>query len=539
MKTNEIKIGLDKLGLTEQNIYRNLTVNELVSDIVANGEGVVGLKGAVMVDTGVYTGRSPKDKYIVDESSSSSDIWWGSVNQKTSEQTFDELYKKVKNFYNLNSNTKTYVFDGFAGADPNHALSVRIIAKKAWQAHFVHNMFIRPEENELENFSPGFTIINASDVKNDNYKEYGMNSETFIVFHIKKRIAIIGGTEYGGEMKKGIFSILHYLLPKKNILSMHCSANVDEKNNNSAIFFGLSGTGKTTLSTDPLRPLIGDDEHGWSDDGIFNFEGGCYAKVINLNPEEEPDIYNAIREGALLENVVYDEDSLEIDFNDGSKTENTRVSYPLEHIENSISGKGMPSIAGHPKKIIFLTCDAYGVLPPVAKLTPDQAMYHFISGYTAKVAGTERGITEPTATFSPCFGGPFLTLHPLKYAELLKKKMQKFNVPVYLVNTGWVGNSAKSGESRFSLPLTRQILNSILNGHIEECKFDHDDYFGFQIPKTLGDIDPKLLNPLKAWKDIEEYHRSARELIQKFQENYMMYDLGDKNILNEGPNYVE
>ena len=539
MKTNEIKIGLDKLGLTEQNIYRNLTVNELVSDIVANGEGVVGLKGAVMVDTGVYTGRSPKDKYIVDESSSSSDIWWGSVNQKTSEQTFDELYKKVKNFYNLNSNTKTYVFDGFAGADPNHALSVRIIAKKAWQAHFVHNMFIRPEENELENFSPGFTIINASDVKNDNYKEYGMNSETFIVFHIKKRIAIIGGTEYGGEMKKGIFSILHYLLPKKNILSMHCSANVDEKNNNSAIFFGLSGTGKTTLSTDPLRPLIGDDEHGWSDDGIFNFEGGCYAKVINLNPEEEPDIYNAIREGALLENVVYDEDSLEIDFNDGSKTENTRVSYPLEHIENSISGKGMPSIAGHPKKIIFLTCDAYGVLPPVAKLTPDQAMYHFISGYTAKVAGTERGITEPTATFSPCFGGPFLTLHPLKYAELLKKKMQKFNVPVYLVNTGWVGNSAKSGESRFSLPLTRQILNSILNGHIEECKFDHDDYFGFQIPKTLGDIDPKLLNPLKAWKDIEEYHRSARELIQKFQENYMMYDLGDKNILNAGPNYVE
>jgi len=539
MKTNEIKIGLDKLGLTEQNIYRNLTVNELVSDIVANGEGVVGLKGAVMVDTGVYTGRSPKDKYIVDESSSNSDIWWGSVNQKTSEQTFDELYKKVKNFYNLNSNTKTYVFDGFAGADPNHALSVRIIAKKAWQAHFVHNMFIRPEENELENFSPGFTIINASDVKNDNYKEYGMNSETFIVFHIKKRIAIIGGTEYGGEMKKGIFSILHYLLPKKNILSMHCSANVDEKNNNSAIFFGLSGTGKTTLSTDPLRPLIGDDEHGWSDDGIFNFEGGCYAKVINLNPEEEPDIYNAIREGALLENVVYDEDSFEIDFNDGSKTENTRVSYPLEHIENSISGKGMPSIAEHPKKIIFLTCDAYGVLPPVAKLTPDQAMYHFISGYTAKVAGTERGITEPTATFSPCFGGPFLTLHPLKYAELLKKKMQKFNVPVYLVNTGWVGNSAKSGESRFSLPLTRQILNSILNGHIEECKFDHDDYFGFQIPKTLGDIDPKLLNPLKAWKDIEEYHRSARELIQKFQENYMMYDLGDKNILNAGPNYVE
>ena len=538
MKTNEIGIELKELGLEDQSVYRNLTVGELVDDIVANNEGLIGLRGAAMVDTGIYTGRSPKDKYIVDEPSSNSDIWWGPVNQKISEETFNELYDQVTNFYNLNSQSKTYVFDGFAGADPKHTLSIRIIAKKAWQAHFVHNMFIRPEGNQLENFSPGFTIINASDVKNNSYKQYGMNSETFIVFHIKKRIAIIGGTEYGGEMKKGIFSILHYLLPKKNILSMHCSANVDEKNNNPAIFFGLSGTGKTTLSTDPLRPLIGDDEHGWSDEGIFNFEGGCYAKVINLNPEEEPDIYNAIREGALLENVVYDEESLEIDFNDGSKTENTRVSYPIDHIENSISGKGMPSTAGHPKKIIFLTCDAYGVLPPVAKLTSDQAMYHFISGYTAKVAGTERGISEPTATFSPCFGGPFLTLHPLRYAELLKKKMQKFNVPVYLVNTGWVGNSAQSGASRFSLPLTRQILNSILNGHIDDCQFVNDNYFGFQVPKTLGDIDPNLLNPLKAWKDVEEYHRSARELIQKFQDNYKMYDLGDENILNAGPSFI-
>ena len=538
MKINEIGIELKELGLKDQSVYRNLTVGELVDDIVANNEGLIGLRGAAMVDTGIYTGRSPKDKYIVDEPSSNSDIWWGPVNQKISEETFNELYDQVTNFYNLNSQSKTYVFDGFAGADPKHTLSIRIIAKKAWQAHFVHNMFIRPEGNQLENFSPGFTIINASDVKNNSYKEYGMNSETFIVFHIKKRIAIIGGTEYGGEMKKGIFSILHYLLPKKNILSMHCSANVDENNNNPAIFFGLSGTGKTTLSTDPLRPLIGDDEHGWSDEGIFNFEGGCYAKVINLNPVEEPDIYNAIREGALLENVVYDEESLEIDFNDGSKTENTRVSYPIDHIGNSISGKGMPSTAGHPKKIIFLTCDAYGVLPPVAKLTSDQAMYHFISGYTAKVAGTERGISEPTATFSPCFGGPFLTLHPLRYAELLKKKMQKFNVPVYLVNTGWVGNSAQSGASRFSLPLTRQILNSILNGHIDDCQFVNDNYFGFQVPKTLGDIDPNLLNPLKAWNDVEEYHRSARELIQKFQDNYKMYDLGDENILNAGPSFT-
>ena len=535
MKTNEIEIELKELGLEDQSVYRNLTVGELVDDIVANNEGMIGLRGAAMVDTGIYTGRSPKDKYIVDEPSSNSDIWWGPVNQKISENTFNELYDQVTNFYNLNSQSKTYVFDGFAGADPKHTLNIRIIAKKAWQAHFVHNMFIRPEGNQLENFSPGFTIINASDVKNNSYKQYGMNSETFIVFHIKKRIAIIGGTEYGGEMKKGIFSILHYLLPKKNILSMHCSANVDEKNKNPAIFFGLSGTGKTTLSTDPLRPLIGDDEHGWSDEGIFNFEGGCYAKVINLNPEEEPDIFNAIKEGALLENVVYDEESLEIDFHDGSKTENTRVSYPLDHIENSISGKGMQSIAGHPKKIIFLTCDAYGVLPPVAKLTSDQAMYHFISGYTAKVAGTERGISEPTATFSPCFGGPFLTLHPLRYAELLKKKMKKFNVPAYLVNTGWVGNSAQSGASRFSLPLTRQILNSILTGHIDDCQFVSDNYFGFQIPKNLGDIDPNLLNPLKAWRDVKEYHRLAKELIQKFQDNYKMYDLGDETILNAGP----
>ena len=537
MKTNKIEIELKELGLKDQSVFRNLTVGELVGDIVANNEGLIGLRGAAMVDTGIYTGRSPKDKYIVDEPSSSSDIWWGPFNQKIPEDTFNKLYDQVTNFYNLNSQSKTYVFDGFAGADPKHKLNIRIIAKKAWQAHFVHNMFIHPVGNQLENFSPGFTILNASDVKNNRYKQYGMNSETFIVFHIKKRIAIIGGTEYGGEMKKGIFSVLNYLLPKKNILSMHCSANVDEKNNNPAIFFGLSGTGKTTLSTDPLRPLIGDDEHGWSDEGIFNFEGGCYAKVINLNPDNEPEIYNAIREGALLENVVYDEESLKIDFNDSSKTENTRVSYPLDHIENSISGKGMQSIAGHPKKIIFLSCDAYGVLPPVAKLTSDQAMYHFISGYTAKVAGTERGISEPTATFSPCFGGPFLTLHPLRYAELLKRKMQKFNVPVYLVNTGWVGNSAQSGASRFSLPLTRQILNSILRGHIDACQFVNDNYFGFQIPKNLGDIDPNLLNPLKAWRDVKEYHRSARELIQKFQDNYKMYDLGDETILNAGPSF--
>ena len=362
-----------------------------------------------------------------------------------------------------------------------------------------------------------------------------MNSETFILFHLGRRIAIIGGTEYGGEMKKGIFSVLHYLLPQRGVLSMHCSANVYVDSSNPAIFFGLSGTGKTTLSTDPVRPLIGDDEHGWSDDGIFNFEGGCYAKVINLNKDEEPDIYNAIREGALLENVVYNEETKVIDFTDSSKTENTRVSYPLNHIDNSVYGQGKPSVAGHPEKIIFLTCDAYGVLPPVAKLSSDQAMYHFISGYTAKVAGTERGITEPTATFSPCFGGPFLTLHPLRYAELLKEKMDKFDVDVYLVNTGWVGASAKSGAKRFNLPKTREIINSILGGEIENSEFETDPYFGFQIPISLGEIDSNLLNPVRAWDNLDEYHATAKELVQKFQANYKQYDLGDTAVLNAGP----
>jgi phosphoenolpyruvate carboxykinase (ATP) len=536
MKISGNDLGLAKLGLLDlTNVHRNISVESMVADIVGNSEGVIGLRGAAMVDTGIYTGRSPNDKYIVDEPSSTEKIWWGPVNRKVSEEVFDALYNKVVKYYNRSDDSKTYIFDGFAGADPTYSLNVRIIAKKAWQAHFVHNMFIRPEDGELDDFNPGFTIINASDVSNKDFKTLGMNSETFILFHLGRRIAIIGGTEYGGEMKKGIFSVLHYLLPQRGVLSMHCSANVYVGGSNPAIFFGLSGTGKTTLSTDPLRPLIGDDEHGWSDDGIFNFEGGCYAKVINLNKDEEPDIYNAIREGALLENVVYNEETKVIDFTDGSKTENTRVSYPLNHIDNSVYGQGKPSVAGHPEKIIFLTCDAYGVLPPVAKLSSDQAMYHFISGYTAKVAGTERGITEPTATFSPCFGGPFLTLHPLRYAELLKEKMEKFDVDVYLVNTGWVGASAKSGAKRFNLPKTREIINSILGGEIEKSEFETDPYFRFQIPISLGEIDSNLLNPVRAWDNLDEYHTTAKELVQKFQANYKQYDLGDTAVLNAGP----
>ena len=536
MITQSDRIGLDRLGIHNlDNICYNFSSKELVADIVDNGEGLIGMRGAVMVDTGIYTGRSPKDKYIVDESSSNEKVWWGNVNQKISEDIFDILFKQIIDFYNREKESKTYVFDGYAGADSKYSLNVRIIAKKAWQAHFVRNMFINQDNLNPEDFDPGFTIINASELRNIDYEKFNMNSETFIIFHLAKKLAIIGGTEYGGEMKKGIFSVLHYLLPQRGVLSMHCSANVQDDMQNSAIFFGLSGTGKTTLSTDPYRPLIGDDEHGWSDDGIFNFEGGCYAKVINLNPKEEPDIFNAIREEALLENVVFDKDTLDIDFSDGSKTENTRVSYPIEHINNSIAGKGMPSMAGHPEKIIFLTCDAYGVLPPVSKLTPEQAMYHFISGYTAKVAGTERGVTEPTATFSPCFGGPFLTLHPLEYAKLLNEKMKNFRVKVYLVNTGWVGESAQSGAKRFSLPKTRNILSAILNGSIEKSNFETDMYFGFEIPEELDSLDSKTLNPLYAWKEIDKYHSSAQMLVQKFQKNYKLYDLGDKNILNAGP----
>ena len=535
MITTGKELQLESLGLNQINeVHRNLTVESLIEETVKNGEGIIGPRGVSIVDTGKFTGRSPKDKYIVDEASSSDKIWWGSVNKKIDESIFDELYESVTDYYNSDS-SKTYLFDGFAGFDPAYSINVRIIAKKAWQAHFVNNMFIRPEMDQLKDFIPDFTIINASNVQNKSFEKHGMNSETFIMFHLGRKVAIIGGTEYAGEMKKGIFSLLHYVLPQKGVLSMHCSANVDEDGLNPAIFFGLSGTGKTTLSTDPKRPLIGDDEHGWSDDGVFNFEGGCYAKTINLNPEDEPDIYNAIRHGALLENVVYDPHTRIVDYNDNSKTENTRVSYPLNFIENSVYAKGKPALSAHPKTIIFLTCDAYGVIPPVSKLTPEQAMYHFISGYTAKVAGTERGVTEPTATFSPCFGGPFLTLHPLKYAELLREKMNHHNVPAYLVNTGWVGASAQSGAKRISLPITRKIIYAILDGSINSADYETDPYFGVQIPINLKDIDTEILIPSKAWSNQNEYIKIAEDLVQKFQKNFEDYSIEDQEIINAGP----
>ena len=494
------KIGItDPLEVIYNPSFDKLYEEETLPELTGYEKSQKTEYGALNVKTGIYTGRSPKDKYIVKDETTEDNFWWTSSDRKNDNKPISqEVWEDLKlNVTKQLSNKKLYIIDAFCGANKDTCLKVRFVMEVAWQAHFVKNMFIRPSEEELKNFVPDFHVINGSKTINKEYKKHNMNSETFIAFNLTERMQLIGGTWYGGEMKKGMFSIMNYLLPLKNIASMHCSANVDEKNNNPAIFFGLSGTGKTTLSTDPLRPLIGDDEHGWSDEGIFNFEGGCYAKVINLNPEEEPDIYNAIKEGALLENVVYDEESLEIDFNDGSKTENTRVSYPIDHIKNSVFAQGRPSLSGHPEKIIFLTCDAYGVLPPVAKLDLNQAMYHFISGYTAKVAGTERGVTEPTATFSPCFGGPFLTLHPYKYARLLEKKMSEFKVPVYLVNTGWVGANANSGARRISLPLTRKIIHAILNGSIEEVNFKSDPYFGFSVPESLEGVGLAKMSMLK------------------------------------------
>ena len=529
-------LGLDKLGITRaERIVRNPPVESLIEDIVLNKEGKIGMNGAVMVDTGRFTGRSPLDKYIVDEPTTSDNVWWGSVNRKISEEIFDELYEKVVHFYNQEDNSNTYIFDGFGGAAIDHRLHVRIIAKKAWQAHFCHNMFIRPTQEELLNFSPDFTIINASNVYNEKFEIHGLNSETFIIFNLQKRIGIIGGTEYSGEMKKGIFSVLNYMLPMKGVLSMHCSANVDTNGRNTALFFGLSGTGKTTLSTDPNRPLIGDDEHGWSDDGVFNFEGGCYAKVINLDKDAEPDIYNAIRHGALLENVCYDERTRIIDFTDSSKTENTRVSYPIDHIENSVFASGKPSMGPHPQILVFLTCDAYGVLPPVSKLTPDQAMYHFISGYTAKVAGTERGITEPVATFSPCFGGPFLTLHPLRYAELLKSKIKIHQSKVYLVNTGWIGGSAASGAKRISIQNTRAMITAILDGSIEKSEFKTEPVFGLSCPQSLTGVNSEVLNPRSSWNSLDEYDKQASTLGELFTNNFKTYGKAVSYLKQAGP----
>ena len=510
MQLKELEeLGLQNIG----KVHHNLSYEELIEHELNNDECVQTKMGATAVDTGVFTGRSPRDKYFVDCDPSNKYIAWGDVNKKVSFAIFEELLEVVKKEL---SGKDLYVTDAFCGASAASKRSVRFVSELAWQSHFVKNMFIRPTDSELEVFKTEFTVLNACKAVNEKWKEHGLNSEVFVLFDVENNIAIIGGTWYGGEMKKGIFSMMNYWLPLDGKLPMHCSANVGEAGD-TALFFGLSGTGKTTLSTDSKRALIGDDEHGWDNHGVFNFEGGCYAKVINLDAKSEPEIYHAIKANALLENVVMYGDG-EVDYEDNSKTENTRVSYPIEHIENHRKDL----MAGHPENIIFLTADAFGILPPVSKLTKEQAMYYFLSGYTAKVAGTERGVTEPVATFSACFGEAFLPLHPTVYADLLGEKIDKHDVHVYLVNTGWTGGCYGVGK-RMSIKDTRACINAILEGTIKESEFETIEVFGLQVPKTLGDINPNILNPRNVWSDKELFDSTRDKLAKMFIENYTKY----------------
>lgn len=494
-------------------------------------KGQVTELGAVNVKTGVYTGRSSKDKFFVYDDTTKDTVWWTSDEYKNDNKPLPvESWKVLKGIATKElSNKRLFVVDAFCGANENTRLKIRFIVEVAWQAHFVTNMFIRPNAEELANFGePDFIVMNASKAKVENFKELGLNSETAVVFNLTEKVQIILNTWYGGEMKKGMFSYMNYLLPLKGIASMHCSANTNKEGKETAIFFGLSGTGKTTLSTDPKRLLIGDDEHGWDDEGVFNFEGGCYAKVINLSKEAEPDIYNAIKRDALLENVTVDANG-KIDFADKSVTENTRVSYPIYHIENIVKpvSKGAPA-----QKVIFLSADAFGVLPPVSILTPEQTQYYFLSGFTAKLAGTERGITEPTPTFSACFGAAFLSLHPTKYGEELVKKMKKSGAKAYLVNTGWNGSG-----KRISIRDTRGIIDAILDGSIDKAPTKVIPYFSFEVPTALPGVDPKILDPRDTYADAAQWDEKAKDLSARFIKNFTKFtgnDLG-KSLVAAGP----
>jgi phosphoenolpyruvate carboxykinase (ATP) len=509
--------------------YQQLFEEETHDDLEGYERGTVTQMGAVAVDTGIFTGRSPKDKYIVMDDTTKDTLWWTSEyskndNKPISQKVWDDLKATVVAQL---SHKRLFVVDTFCGANPDSRLKVRFIVEVAWQAHFVTNMFLRPTSEELIDYKPDFVVMNGSKTCNPKWKEHGINSENFTAFNLTEKMQVIGGTWYGGEMKKGMFAMMNFYLPLKDIAAMHCSANVGDRGD-VAIFFGLSGTGKTTLSTDSRRQLIGDDEHGWDDDGVFNFEGGCYAKTIRLSKEAEPDIYNAIRRDALLENVVINSDA-SIDFNDSSKTENARVSYPIYHIDNIVKPV---SKAGHAKKVIFLTADAYGVLPPVAKLTPEQTKYHFLSGFTAKLAGTERGITEPTPTFSACFGAAFLTLHPTKYAEVLVKRMEAAGAEAYLVNTGWNGSG-----KRISIQDTRGIIDSILNGSIEASEMKQLPVFNLAIPISLAGVDPEILDPRDTYIDPLQWESKAEVLANLFIKNFEKYTDNDegKALVAAGP----
>ncbi|WP_428982072.1 phosphoenolpyruvate carboxykinase (ATP) [Mannheimia indoligenes] len=531
---NRIEQELADLGITNvKEIVRNpsyeqLFEEEMKSDLQGYEKGVLTNLGAVAVDTGIFTGRSPKDKYIVLDEKTKDTVWWTSDAAKNDNKPMNQsTWQSLKGLVTDElSNKRLFIIDAFCGASPEHRINVRIITQVAWQAHFVKNMFIRPTEEELKDFKPDFVVMNGSQVTNPNWKEQGLNSENFVAFNITEGVQIIGGTWYGGEMKKGLFSMMNYFLPLKGVASMHCSANVGEEGD-VAVFFGLSGTGKTTLSTDPKRKLIGDDEHGWDENGVFNYEGGCYAKTINLSIENEPDIYRAIRRDALLENVVVREDGT-IDFDDKSKTENTRVSYPIYHIDNI----AVPSKAGHAKKVIFLTADAFGVLPPVSKLTPEQTKYYFLSGFTAKLAGTERGITEPTPTFSACFGAAFLSLHPTQYAEVLVKRMEAAGAEAYLVNTGWNGTG-----KRISIKDTRGIIDAILDGSIDKAEMNKLPIFDLAIPTALPGVDTGILDPRNTYADKAQWQTKAEDLAGRFVKNFEKYATNDegKALIAAGP----
>jgi len=530
------KLKLDQYditGVTEvvyNPSYEQLYKEEMDPSLEGFEVGVESEFGAVKVDTGIYTGRSPKDKYIVMDDTTRDTVWWksdtakSSDNKPISDETWAHGYQLATDQL---SGKRLFVIDGFCGANEDTRLKVRFIMEVAWQAHFVKNMFIRPTEEELVDFEPDFVVLNAAKTTNPAWKEQGLNSEVFVFFNLTEKRAVIGGSWYGGEMKKGIFSIMNYYLPLRGIASMHCSANMGE-DGDTAIFFGLSGTGKTTLSTDPKRALIGDDEHGWDDDGVFNFEGGCYAKTINLSEESEPDIYRAIRRDALLENVIVHEGGI-VDFTDASKTQNTRVSYPIYHIENIVKPV---SKGGHASKVIFLTADAFGVMPPVSILTPGQTKYHFLSGFTAKLAGTERGVTEPVPTFSAGFGAAFLTLHPTKYAQELVKRMEAAGSKAYLVNTGWNGTG-----KRISIKDTRRIIDAILDGSIDHAPTKTIPLFNLEVPTELHDVDTGILDPRDTYQDPSEWEKKAKDLSERFIKNFEQFTDNEegKALVAAGP----
>lgn len=507
-------------------VHHNLSVPSLIELIISRKEGVLSSTGALSVKTGKFTGRSPDDKYIVDDEVTHDTVDWGKVNHPISEENFDRIFRRMKKHV---EDKEFFIFDGFVGANPEKRLPIRTINNRAWHNLFARQLFIRPSQEELKNHEPEFTLLSCDDFATIPEEE-GTRSETFIIINFKKKIVLIGSTSYAGEIKKAIFSIMNYILPRKSVFPMHCSANVGA-DGDTALFFGLSGTGKTTLSADPERRLVGDDEHGWSDNGIFNFEGGCYAKCINLKKEEEPQIWNAIRFGSVMENVVMRGDgSREPDFDDGSLTENTRVAYPLDYIDNAV----IPSVAGHPQVIVFLTADAFGVMPPIAKLTKEGAMYHFMSGYTSKLAGTERGITEPKETFSHCFGAPFMPLHASQYAKMLGKKITEHGTRVYLISTGWTGGPYGVGK-RMNLTYTRAMVTAALNGEINKLPVKHHDIFNLDMPTSCPGVPDDVLDPRNTWSDKDRYDAAAKRLAALFVKNFEKFGSVQKEIVDAGP----